>query len=81
MPPSNLNSCVLIGALVVDDDLQAAVEVRELAQLLSELLERELEDVLEDLGVGVERDLRAAPVGDAGLLELGRPGCRCAYSW
>ena len=49
MPPSNLKSCVLVGALVVDDDLQAAVEVRELAQLLRELLEGELEDVLEDL--------------------------------
>src|SRR5690606_36358601 len=63
---------LLVVALVEDDDLQPAVEIRELAQLLGELLERELEDVLEDLRIRVERDLRAAAIGDAGLLELGR---------
>src|SRR5262249_15814106 len=60
-----------VVALVLDDDLQAAVEIRELAQLLSELLERERQNVLEDLGVGMKRDLRAAAIGDTGLLELG----------
>ena len=29
---------------------------------------------LEDLGVGLERDLGAAAVGDAGVLELGPAG-------
>ena len=36
------------------------VEGRELAQLGGELIERELEDVLEDRRVGMERDLGAA---------------------
>src|SRR5206468_2664154 len=66
-----LERLLLVVTFVANDDLEPAVEICELAQLLSELLEREFEDVLEDVGVGVERDLGAAAVGDARLLELG----------
>jgi hypothetical protein len=48
----------LVGALVADRDRQAAVQVGELAQALREDLKAELR-ALEDLGVGLEGDLRA----------------------
>ena len=60
---------VLLGALVADRDLEAAVEVRELAQLLAQLLEAELGDVLEDGRVGVERHRGAAIRRRRDLLE------------
>jgi len=62
-----------ISALVDDDDLEAAVQVGELAQLGRQLVEAEFENVLEDLRIGMEGDLRAmalAGIGEPGLLEL-----------
>src|SRR5207302_3922565 len=72
---AELERAALVVALVAQHDLETAVEVRELAELLRQLVVRELEDVLEDLRIGMERDLRAVAirgVGEAGLLELAR---------
>ena len=78
---------VLAVALVVQRDDDAAVQERELAQPLGERVEAE-DGRFEDLRVGLEGDLGAAPLGRAGHLEVaarraalvgsaGRPG-RCA---
>ena len=61
----------LVRALVVNRDRQAAVQVRQLAQALAQHLEAEL-GPLEDLRVGLERDLRAGPLGDADGRQLRR---------
>ena len=52
-------------ALVVQRDRDAGVQERELAQALGERVEAEFGD-LEDLRVGLERDLRAAALRRAG---------------
>ena len=57
-------------ALVVERDGDAGVEERELAQAAGERVEAEVDD-LEDLRVGLERDLRAAALGRAGDGEIG----------
>jgi hypothetical protein len=64
---------LLALALVEEDDPKAAREERGLAQALHERLQREV-DLLEDLGVGQERDRRAgvALVGLAGDLDVGQ---------
>jgi hypothetical protein len=75
MPPSYWNSWLLPAvALVVDRDRDAGVEERQLAQALRQRVEAEL-GRLEDLGVGLEGDLRAALLRRAGDLEVavGRP--------
>ena len=56
-------------ALVVDGDEDAAVQERELAQPLRQRVEAVL-GRLEDLRVGLERDLRAAALRRPGDLEL-----------
>ena len=65
-----LELVALAVALVVDGDEDAAVEERELAQALRQRVEAVLGG-LEDLRVGLERDLRAAPLRRAGDLEVG----------
>ena len=59
----------LAVALVVERDGDAAVQERELAQPLRERVEAEFRR-LEDLRVGLERDLGAALLGRAGDLEI-----------
>ena len=63
------------GALVVDLDAHAGVQERELAQPLREHVEREL-GRREDLGVGLEGDLRAVALGRADRRGAGRPARR-----
>ena len=74
MPPLNLKSCTSDGidALVAEADLEALVEERHLAQALDERLRAEL-GLLEDGGVGPERDGRAVLLRrpDLGELVLG----------
>src|SRR4029079_14426271 len=69
-----------VGALVDDDDLETAVEIRELAPLGTQLAEHVFKDVLEDLGICVKRGLGAlalAGLRGSGLLELaGRDAAR-----
>ena len=69
-----LEAVLLVVALVLECDQDAAVQERELAQPLRQRVEAE-GGRLEDLRVGLEGDLGAAPVGGAGLLE---PGLRQA---
>ena len=65
MPPSNLKSSLRVGALVDDGDLQPAVEVRELAQLLRQRVEARTRVMfLKIFGIGLERDLGAAAPPD-----------------
>ncbi len=66
--------CALAVALVVERDENAAVQEGQLAQPLGQGVEAE-DEGFEDLGVGLEGDLRAAALGRAGDLE--RP-CRRA---
>ena len=63
----------LAVALVVERDDDAAVQERELAQALRERVEAELGG-LEDLRVGLERDLRAAALRRAGRPRARRSG-------
>ena len=63
----------LAVALVVERDDDAAVQERQLAQPLRERVEAE-DRRLEDLRVGLERDLRAAALGRAGHLEIAPAG-------
>ena len=70
MPPSVLELVALAVALVVDGDEDAAVQERELAQALRERVEAVFGG-LENLRVGLERDLRAAALRRAGDLEVG----------
>ena len=65
---------VLPVALVVERDDDAAVQEGQFAQPLRERVEA-VDGGLEDLRIGLERDLRAASLGGAGNLEIGR---RCA---
>ena len=69
----------LAVALVVERDDDAAVEEGELAQPLGQRVEAEV-GRLEDRGVRLERDLRAAALGRAGHLELRRAACRARRS-
>jgi hypothetical protein len=69
----------LAVALVVERDRDAAVQERELAQPLRERVEAELGG-LEDLRVGLERDLGAALLRRAGDLEIGPAACRARSS-
>ena len=62
---------VLPIALVVERDQDAAVQERELAQALRQRVEAE-DRGLEDLCVGLEGDLGAAPLGRAGHIERRR---------
>ena len=66
-----LELVALAVALVVDRDEDAAVQERELAQALRERVEAVFRR-LEDLRVGLERDLRAAALRGAGDLEVGQ---------
>ena len=68
-PALELEVVVLGGALVADGDVEAGVEEGQLAQPTGERLEVVLGD-LEDGGVGLERDLGAALVGDPDLGHL-----------
>ena len=68
-----LELVALAVALVVDGDEDAAVEERELAQPLRQRVEAVF-GRLEDLRVGLERDLRAAALRRAGDLEVGERG-------
>ena len=81
-----LEALLLAVALVLEGDEDAPVQEGELAQPLGEGVGA-VDRGLEDLGVGLEGDLGAAPVGDPGVLELapeasrarssgGRPSCR-----
>ena len=56
-------------ALVVERDADAGVQEGEFAQALRQRVEAEL-DRFEDLGVGLEGDLRAALLGDAGVRQI-----------
>jgi len=51
----------IAGALVRDADVDALVQVAQLAEALAQGLEAELEDVVEDLGIGLELHAGAAP--------------------
>ena len=57
-------------ALVVERDADTGVQEGEFAQAIGQRVEAEL-DGLEDLGVGLEGDLRAALLGDAGVDQIG----------
>jgi len=63
-----------LAPLIGQRDLQTLVQERHLAQAMHQRVIR-VDQVLEDLGIGTEGDLRAASVGGARLLELGD---RCA---
>src|SRR4029450_7231161 len=63
-----LESVLLVVALVLERDQDPAVQERQLAQALRKRVEAECGG-LEDLGVGLERDLGAAAVGGPGLLQ------------
>ena len=56
-------------ALIVERDRDAGVQERELAQAAGQRVEAEVDD-LEDLRVGLERDLGAAALGGAGDREV-----------
>ena len=58
-------------ALIVERDRDAGVQERQLAQAAGERVEAEF-DELEDLRVGLERDLRAAAFGRAGDRQVGK---------
>jgi len=58
----------LLVALVVDRDVDAAIQERELAQALREDVEAERRG-LEDERIRLEGDLGAALIGDAGFLD------------
>ena len=58
-------------ALIVERDRDAGVQERELAQAAGERVEAEL-DELEDLRIGLERDLGAAALGGAGDGQVGQ---------
>ena len=62
-------------ALIVERDRHAGVQERELAQAAGERVEAEF-DELEDLRVGLERDLGAAALGGAGDRQVGVAACR-----
>ena len=62
---------VLPVALVVERDDDAAVQEGQFAQALRQRVEA-VDGGLEDLRVGLEGDLRAAPLGRAGDFEIGR---------
>src|SRR5207245_9639895 len=69
--PALVAEHLLLGqllALVLERDLQTLVQEGQLAQALGQDVEAKLR-ALEDLGVRLERDLRAAPFGLAGNLQ------------
>ena len=68
-----LELVALAVALVVDGDEDAAVQERQLAQPLRQRVEAVF-DGLEDLRIGPERDLRAAPLRRAGDFQVGERG-------
>ena len=75
MPPSYLKTCSVdrVDALVAEDDLEALVEERHLAQALEQRLGAELE-LFHDRAVGPERDARAVLVGVADALAAAPTG-------
>jgi hypothetical protein len=59
---------LLLRALVLDGDFDAAIEKRQLAQTLRKNIEAEIRG-FENLAVGLERDPRAALPGFADFLQ------------
>ena len=73
MPPSYWKSGLLAGALVDEQDEDAAVEERQLAQALRQRVGLELEH-REDRRVGVEPDAGAGDVGRLAERAIGASG-------
>ena len=70
MPPSVLKLVALCFALVVERNQDARVQERQLAKTLRQRVEAEL-DRLENLGIGPERNLRAALLRRTGDFQVG----------